>query len=429
MSSTPPDAPNEAPAAVHRRRWWLFRVAMLLVVLAGQEALFRLLFPLPDAEGFNRIRYQALSPSHPNYGGAAARGLVYDRLVLESRPDGFVETHNLNLRGFRGPDFAIEPDPNRRRILVIGDSVTEGMGVDDARTFPAVWSRMLADEGVSAEVVNLGVMGAGLPQLWPLVRDSVSLLQPADVVVMLYANDLPASESSDTTFQAPGPEFPRSAAPWWRPRLAVLIDRVIVEKPIYRRWPQFPGRFFAPVPDPSNPWSGDKKRPEELSERLYRDMAAGKLNPFVHFQAEEIPGPLAYDFDRWGSPKAFLKHMAEVCQRHGARLIVGYTPFCGVVHGRYAGPLIELGMDPATAEALSTDPKYRSQNKILAEICGELGITLVDATEALEAAEAAGRAQYWAYDSHPNPDGYATIAARVHDGWRSAVGEGSRPGN
>lgn len=428
MPPTPPSKADE-PSAARRRRWWLFRVAMLLVVLVGQEVLFRPLFPLPDFEGFNRVRYQVLAAPRPNYGGGAGRGLVYDRLLLESRPDGFREVHNLNLRGFRGPDFAMEPDPRRPRILVIGDSVTEGVGVDDAMTFPAAWSRLLAEEGISAEVVNLGVMGAGLPQLWPLVRDSVSLLKPTDVVVLLYANDLPAPEYSDVIFRVPRPEFSRSAAPWWSPRLAVLAGRVIVEKPIYRRWPKLPSAFFAPVPDPSNPWSRDKERPEELSERLYLDMAAGRLNPYVYFQAKRMPGALAHDFEEGGSPGNFLKHMAEVCRRGGARLIVGYAPFHGVVHGRYVGPLVELGMDRATAEALSVDPIYRNQNRILSDVCGKLGIPLADATEALEAAEAAGHPQYWRYDSHPNADGYATIAARVHDVWRSAGGERTPAGN
>ena len=426
MSSTYPDDADGTPSATprRRRRWWLFRLAILLVIAVGQEALFRVLFPFPEVEGFNRVHYQQMASTHPNFGAAMDRGLVYDRILLESRPDGFSEVHNLNLYGFRGPDFAIEPDPGRRRILVIGDSVTEGEGVDDSRTIPADWSRLLAEDGVSAEVMNLGVIAASLPHLWILTRDAVSLLKPADVVLMLYANDLPAPEHSDEAFNAPGPKFPRAATELWRrPRLAVLMDRAIYEKPIYRRWPHLPARFFAPVPDSTNPWSDGQPRPDDLSPQLYEDMVTARLNPWLYHQSKDMPKLLSHDFGEKGSPRAFLEHMAEVCRRAGARLIIGYTPFCGVVHKRYAESLIELGMDSATAEALSTDPKYRSQNRALAELCAELSLPLADATEDLERAEAAGRPQYWRYDTHPNADGYATIAARVHAVWRSAVGD------
>ena len=61
------------------------------------------------------------------------RGLVYDRLLVESQADGFSETHGLNLYGFRGRDFAIHPSPGQRRVLLLGDSVTEGMGAGGFR--------------------------------------------------------------------------------------------------------------------------------------------------------------------------------------------------------------------------------------------------------------------------------------------------------
>ena len=70
------------------------------------------------------------------------RGLVYDRLLVESQPDGFSEIHNLNLYGFRGQDFAIDPPGDRRRILVIGDSVVEGQGAPEDLTIAAELARL-----------------------------------------------------------------------------------------------------------------------------------------------------------------------------------------------------------------------------------------------------------------------------------------------
>ncbi|APW62721.1 SGNH/GDSL hydrolase family protein [Paludisphaera borealis] len=427
---TPTARVDASPALLtrRRRRRWLFRLVTLSFLLVGQEALFRFLFPLPEVNGFNRIHYQQMAQVHPQLGKAMKRGLVYDRLLLESRPDGFSKVHNLNLYGFRGPDFAIEPSAGRRRILVIGDSVTEGQGADDGTTITAEWSRILQREGTAAEVVNLGVIAASLPHLSILTRDAVSLLHPTDVVVVLYANDLPAPAYLPV-FDTPGKPFVGDSRLWWRPRLAVLTSRAIFEEPIYRRWLHLPVQFFAPVPDSTNPWTDRKGRPDNLSPALYDDMVAGRLNPWLYNQSADMPVALAHDFGQGGSPFRYLQRMAEVCQKNQARLILAYVPFCGVVNSRYVPSLVELGMDRTIAEALATDPKYRSQNRFLADLCRDMSLPLADATADLEKAEAAGSVLFWRYDTHPNADGYATIARRIHATWRDATGGRSKGKN
>src|SRR5271157_2706886 len=141
-----------------RRRHRLFGVLTAVLFLAGQEILFRGLFPLPEVLGFNRIHYQMLTFGNPNLSAGFKRGLVYDRLLLESQPDGFSEIHDLNLYGFRGQDFAIDPPGDCRRILVIGDSVVEGHGAPESSTIAAELARLTAGDGSPAEVINLGVI-------------------------------------------------------------------------------------------------------------------------------------------------------------------------------------------------------------------------------------------------------------------------------
>lgn len=420
-----PAATTPAPARKpSRRRLWLFRGVLLLALAAGQEALFRVVFPITEVAGFNRIHYQQTAQSHPELSRAMARGLVYDRLLVESRPDGFSEVHGLNIYGFRGPDFRIAPTPGRRRILVIGDSVVEGEGVDDASTITASWSRTLAGEGIDAEVINLGAIAASLPHLWILTRDAVALLRPDDVVLSLYPNDLPAP-AEERSFGEAAKAFARNDELRRKPRLAVLLDRALYEKPIHRRWPHPATRFFAPAPDGTNPWS-DRERPEGVKEELYEDMKAGRLNPWLWHQSQDMPRLLSHDFAAGGSPREYLSRMRDACRATGARMMVAYTPFCGVVHPRYAPALVELGMDPATASALSVDPKYRVQNRAVAEACRDLGLPLADSTPDLEAAEAVSP-QYWKYDTHPNASGYATIARRIHETWKASLADAPRP--
>ena len=399
-----PRGPRVAPVAV---------ALIIVAILVGQELLFRLEFPLPDVVGFNRIRYQLLMGAHPNVQESLRRGLVYDKLLLESAPDGFREIHTLNRYGFRGPDFAVDPAADRPRILLIGDSVTEGQGAPDSATIAMQLGRLMADDQHPSEIINLGVIAASLPHLTVLVRDAIGVLKPRTIVVILYANDLPAPDYV-AQFDQPAPRFPRRAAPWWLPRAAELLGRVVGQEPVYRRWPHTPTRFFAPVPDPSNPWSRVTKAPDGVDPALYRAMVAATLNPWLVEQSKAIPGMLAHDFDRGGSPVRFLRRIRDLCVANHTHLVVAYVPFSGVVHPRYAAVLIRLGMTAETAHALSHDPVYRRQNALLATLSATLQIPLADATADLMRAESEGVPQYWDFDTHPRPAGYATIARRIH---------------
>jgi lysophospholipase L1-like esterase len=385
----------------------------LLLVGAGQELLFRVLFPVPEVEGFNRIAYQMTAQRHEQLGVMMDRGLVYDRLLVESRPDGFSEVHDLNLYGFRGPDFAIDPTAGRRRILLVGDSVTEGIGAPEPASIARELERLLRGDGQRAEVINLGVIAATLNHVTILARDAVALLRPTDTVVILYANDLPAP-NYDPSFNEPAPRFPRSSEAWWMPRVGTLTVRFTHDQPIYRRWPHAPIRLFSSVPAEVNPWTGSTGPPDGLDPVLYRAMKEGTANPWLYAQAKELPDMLRHDFATGGSPIRHLSRLVEACRSVGSRMTLGYVPFCGVVSRRYAPTLVRTGMDRATAEALASDPAFRSQARMLAEVCRILGLPLADATDDLIAAEAAGIPQYWEIDTHPRPAGYGTIAVRIH---------------
>jgi acyl-CoA thioesterase I len=74
------------------------------------------------------------------------------------------------------------------RILVLGDSLTAGLGVAEADSFPAQLAAALAARGIEAKVINAGVSGdttaGGLARLdWALGED------PQIVILELGAND------------------------------------------------------------------------------------------------------------------------------------------------------------------------------------------------------------------------------------------------
>ena len=55
---------------------------------------------------------------------------------------------------------------------------------------------------------------------------------------------------------------------------------------------------------------------------------------------------------------------------------------------------------------------------MLSELCQRISIPLVDTTEALIRAEAEDGPQFWNFDICPRPNGYTTIARKIHEGWK-----------
>src|SRR5438445_9294550 len=124
----------------------------------------------------------AFSPS-------SKRGLSNVRIVWESEPDGFAFEHLLNIYGFRGPDFPIDPPADRARVLFIGDSFVEGCGAAEDDTLPMQFARMVEQpargERRPVEAINLGVAGSNFPEYTRALKDAVALLRPADVFLLV----------------------------------------------------------------------------------------------------------------------------------------------------------------------------------------------------------------------------------------------------
>lgn len=76
--------------------------------------------------------------------------------------DGKVRSNSLGLRSSK--EYSLLPSPGVLRIETFGDSFTHGFGVNNDETWPFLLEKALADRGVRAEVLNLGVSGYGTDQ-------------------------------------------------------------------------------------------------------------------------------------------------------------------------------------------------------------------------------------------------------------------------
>ena len=137
----------------HTKKHFLFTLilllASLLIALTLGEIMLRLL-------GYHGVPMSAIS-----------NAIMVDDPILNwriapnsERREGKLH-YQFNKEGFRDTDHAIQNKPGRKRIIVLGDSVTVGYGVAGEDTFSSVLQENLEK---STEVINISAGGLNTPQ-------------------------------------------------------------------------------------------------------------------------------------------------------------------------------------------------------------------------------------------------------------------------
>ncbi len=107
--------------------------------------------------------------------------------VYTMKFDVYEVTYHINSRGFRGPEPALRPPKGKKRLLVLGDSMVEGHGVEFDETFSALLNGSEALEGW--ETVNVGIQGASATYYCANLPRYLAL-HPDAILLVLYDNDL-----------------------------------------------------------------------------------------------------------------------------------------------------------------------------------------------------------------------------------------------
>ncbi len=163
-------------------------VAVALVIcLGGAEVFFRLFPQFLGEEARLKLHWEELSQSQQAQGTRVPDprfGFLYrPGFTGQLSRDDLHFTFTTDEHGFRNPS----PWPAHADVVVVGDSMAFGYGVEDAQA----WPRLVADLLPNLKVINLGLIGAG-PQQYLRVLESFGLqLHPELVLFMLFAgNDL-----------------------------------------------------------------------------------------------------------------------------------------------------------------------------------------------------------------------------------------------
>ncbi len=312
----------------------------------------------------------------------------------------FAATFTTNADGLRGPRVPRAKDPNRKRIVVLGDSFAWGHGVSAGEAFPELLAAALAD----VDVVNLGVPGYDLPRELALFRRIGLSYKPDLVVLALCQNDIRDAQA-DAARAAAGE-----------------VDNVIASGaaagsvPPLRAVKQFlhaHSHLFALIQQTVN-----------TSKSLAR--AAVRLG-----LKEELAGYELLDDNLRpalvGAPESMCRarqkiiddiiDIRDAARSAGAEVLVALIPCVQAVDAR------ELTKSIAYTRYGSGDFAMEEAMERIERACDELGVRVVNPLAAFRASFNRGESLYLPGDLHFNPAGHALFAERLLPSIGRALGE------
>ena len=97
----------------------------------------------------------------------------------------------INSRGWRDGEFSLKKPAGVRRIMVVGDSVVFGYGVELEDMFPKVLERGLNSRGTGRyEVIALGGAGGNTYSQSRIIKENVAIYDPDLVILAFNLNDI-----------------------------------------------------------------------------------------------------------------------------------------------------------------------------------------------------------------------------------------------
>ncbi|MFY9343217.1 MAG: hypothetical protein WAT39_12045 [Planctomycetota bacterium] len=362
--------PLAAPGRRRRRHPALLLSALLLGLFAAAllvEAGFRLLWTLPPY--FAEFAQAGMYVQGPAGGVALVPGY---RGTLRIG-DAATTAVNVNAAGLRGAELP-PAIAGQRRVLVLGDSVVFGYGVEDGEALPARIEQALRTASVPAVVGNAGISGTGVNHaVERLAELDASLHADAFVLCAFLGNDaIDLARPLRTVYaglllQAPVARLVHTS---WRTRLALRS----------RAWLWFEAWILTNSPAnsplasvPVDPAEAERAAGLPSDAQLHAGLFLDAIDETTAF----VPGqpPLLPRLSGW------LRESLVAAKTTAGRrplLFVVLPTLWQVDDAKRVQHLRELGFDPGKFD------RGRAQQRWLA-VARDLGVTALDATPILAA--------------------------------------------
>ena len=108
----------------------------------------------------------------------------------------------ISSQGLRDREFSLVPPPGRTRILMLGDSLAFGWGVEQDETYSKVLEGMLLKSGRDVEVINTGVGNYNTEMQVAYFLERGHKFKPQYVVLNYFINDAEPTPRDRSNFLA-----------------------------------------------------------------------------------------------------------------------------------------------------------------------------------------------------------------------------------
>jgi hypothetical protein len=306
---------------------------------------------------------------------------------------------DINSRGLRGPEIPVEKPRDVLRVLLLGDSFTEGYTVAEEATVRARLEKALAPTvSRPVQVINGGTAGWGTDQEVLFYEHTGRMFAPDLVVLLFYYNDL--YRDGDLRIQ-----------PWFDLDEAGAL--ALKNSPVPRH-----EEFYRAEPFSIKPFRGSIAL-ALLQPRLDSHPRVARVLSFFGLadppsRRREIPEEF-HPFGRqrprevrrhWDRIAALLRRIDSEMAASGARLVVFYVP------ARFE---VDDAAWALTREVYGLNAQW-DRNRVaeeLGRISGDLGLPFIDPRAAFRRAEGGGARTYFPEDGHWTEAGNEVAAAEI----------------
>lgn len=274
---------------------------------------------------------------------------------------------SINSWGMRDNEVPKDGRPGVKRIAVIGDSFTFGMGVDLEDTYVKQLERQLGAQGMSVEVLNFGVGGYNMWQYRLVLEQKVLDFNPDLIAVGFFLDDVEVSippYEGDENWK-PVNRYERKArgeikvSYLWN--LVRNLNQLVETKYRHRRGYRY------------------------LQGISQRKQAVGPAHPDHTYYKIQIGNMDESVYQRFRNA---LSGLANVAGNRGIPLVALYIPDASQLH----------------------ESERQHVNRFLREATAEAGIAMVDATTRFEVVPDPKTLYLFPLDAHTSPEGHRIIA-------------------
>lgn len=371
--------------------------SLLIAALAGELAAH---VYLGDAFRYGEVRaasWAACARHDADFGWAGRPGA---RVHVTAGPIDY--RARINSAGFRDRERANQTAPGVRRIVLLGDSMSWGWGVEEGERFSDLLDERL---GSAVEVINLAVPGYGTDQeLW-LLEEVGLRLRPAVVLLGFVLNDVVDAQR-------------KHRYGMWKPRYAHDGEAWSIENRPAPAPSGGGGRSLRELGRALSSWSALAslvrlpRRPElAASDEMWIEEEGGAPPLLGRATPEQVRRFCERIVDPGSVTYMLLGRVAERCAASGARLIAFSLPHNHDQH------LYNPGAEPS---ADAEEESLLARN--LAAAGRALGFQTVSIDAALAAQARAGR-NLDCGDGHYNAPGNRAVADALEPVLRAALAE------